>query len=259
MAPPHLLRTEAVVLRRHDLGETDRVVTLYSAHYGKLKAIAKGVRRPTSKLGGHLELFTRSQVMLARGRSFEVITQVETVDAYRGLRDNLWRAGLAYYVAELVDRLTEEHAENPALYALLTTTLARIADSRRPDSAAHVFELQALSLLGYHPEVSVCAICREPLQPLENGFSSPAGGAVCATCRPHEPSARRLSANALKMLRAYLNGSWPTIERIKLDEGLVEEVDDVLRRHVQYVGESQFKSAGFVAALRREGLATSGT
>jgi DNA repair protein RecO (recombination protein O) len=247
-----------VVLRRHDLGETDRIVTLYTAHLGKVKAVAKGVRRPTSKLGGHLELFTRSQLMLARGRNLDVITQVETIDAYRGLRDDLWRAGLAYYAAELVDRLTEERAENEALYTLLTTTLGRIADSRRPDHATHVFELGALSVLGFHPELAVCAACRAPLQPIENGFSSAAGGVVCATCRPHEAAARRLSANALKMLRLYLNGSWPTIERVKLEEGLVEEIDQLLRAHVQYIAESQLKSAGFVAALRREGLVKSG-
>lgn len=259
MVSPRLSRTEAVVLRRHDLGETDRIVTLYTAHLGKVKAVAKGVRRPTSKLGGHLELFTRSQIMLAKGRNLDVITQVETIDAYHGLRDDLWRAGLAYYVAELTDRLTEERSENEALYTLLTTTFGRISSSRRPDHAIHAFELGALSVLGFHPELAVCAICRESLQPIENGFSSSAGGAVCASCRPHEPNARRLSANALKMLRLYLNGGWPTIERVKLDEGLVEEIDQVLRTHVQYVAESQLKSAGFVAALRREGLAKSAT
>lgn len=258
MASPHLARTEAVVLCRHDLGETDRIITLYTAQLGKLRAVAKGVRRPTSKLGGHLELFTRSQVMLAHGRNLDVVTQVETIDPYLGLRDDLWRASLAYFVAEVVDRLTEDHSENQALYHLLTTSLERVAASRRPDHAANVFVVQALSLLGYRPELSVCAVCREPLEPIENGFSLSAGGAVCAACRPHEPAAKRLSANALKLLRLYLAGSWPTIERIKLDTALVEELDQVLRSYIQYVGESQFKSAGFVAALRRDGLASSG-
>src|SRR5579875_2374665 len=127
VAAPRLIRTEGVVLRRHDLGEVDRIVTLYTAHHGKLRAVAKGIRRPTSKLGGHLELFTHSQILLARGRNLDVITQVDTLDPFIGLRENLWRASQAYCAAELIDRLTEDHAENQPLFRLLISTFERVA------------------------------------------------------------------------------------------------------------------------------------
>jgi DNA repair protein RecO (recombination protein O) len=254
LAPPHLSRTEAVVLRRHDLGEADRIVTLYTLHQGKVRAIAKGVRRPTSRLGGHLELFTRSHVMLARGRNLEIITQVDTIEPYMGLRADLWRAGLAYYVAELVDRMTEEHSENAALYDLLTRTLDRLASGRRPDHAMHLFEVQALGLLGFRPEFTVCVRCREPLEPIDNGFSFSAGGAVCQLCRARETGSRGLSPNALKVFRLYQNGDWATLDRLRVDVTLGEEIDQTLRLYVQYIAETQLKSAGFVASLRREGL-----
>ena len=86
MATPRLYRADAIVLKRTDVGEADRIITLYTPHHGKLRAIAKGVRKTTSRLAGHLELFTSAHVQLARGRELEVITQSMTEEAYRGLR-----------------------------------------------------------------------------------------------------------------------------------------------------------------------------
>lgn len=257
MASPHLIRTEAVVLRRHDLGEADRIVTLYTAHAGKVRAVAKGVRRPTSKLGGHLELFTHSQVMLARGRNLDVITQIETLSSFLGLREDLWRAGHAYYAAELLDRMTEEHAENFALFRLMVTTLDRIATVRRPDQAVRLFEVRALDLLGYRPELRRCVRCREAVRPDEMAFSSTDGGVLCETCWPASPLARRLSTNGLKILRLYQADDWDTVNRLRIGDELRSEIEQVLRDYVQYVSEAQLKSAAFVTSLRDQGLTSS--
>lgn len=255
MAAPHLVRTEAVVLRRHDLGEADRIVTLYTASAGKLRAVAKGVRRPTSRLGGHLELFTRCQVMLARGRNLDLITQVETVDPHLGIREDLWRAGLAYYAAETLDRLTEDRGDTPPIYPLLVHTLDRIATSRRPNHALHYFLLHLLGILGYRPELQLCVHCRRELEPVENGFSPLTGGALCSDCRPLDPGARRLSVNALKVMRFYQASEWDAVERLRLVPSLADEIEEALRGYVQHLAESKLKSAGFVATLRNEGLA----
>ncbi|MGD8605174.1 MAG: DNA repair protein RecO, partial [Anaerolineales bacterium] len=105
-------RTEAVVLRRFNLGEADRLLTLYTLRYGKVKAIAKGVRRPKSRKAGHLEPFTHVQLMLARGRELDIITQAEAMDSYPQLREDLVRIGQASYVIELADAFTVERDEN---------------------------------------------------------------------------------------------------------------------------------------------------
>lgn len=254
MRAPHLVRTEAVVLRRHDLGEADRIITLYTLHLGKVRVIAKGVRRPTSRLGGHLELFTHAQVMLAKGRNLDIITQVETQNAFLGLREDLWRAGLAYYAAETLDRLTEDHQENAALFQLLVQTLDRIANSRRPTHALHYFLLHLLSRLGYRPELYQCVQCRRPLEPVENGFSASTGGALCPECTRADPTARRFSVTLLKVFRYFLTASWPEVERLRLDQALSDEIEEILRVSAQLVAESKLKSAGFVATLRSGGL-----
>ncbi len=132
MAIPRRYTTDAIVLSRFDLGEADRVLTLITPTGGKLKAIAKGVRRPTSRLGGSLEPFAELTVALARGRTFDVVTQVSVGHAWLRLRDSLESAATAWYLAELADRsLEERHAAEP-LYLLLAPRL-RVA--RRGDGA----------------------------------------------------------------------------------------------------------------------------
>ena len=254
MASPRLLRTDAVVLRRHDLGETDRIVTLYTSVHGKLRAIAKGVRRPTSKLGGHLELFTHNHLMLARGRSLDVITQVETVSSFIGLREDLWRTGLAYYIAELVDRLTEDRSENVALFDLMVATLERLATASRPDLAVRFFEVQAVGLLGFRPELRNCVHCRRSLEPLGNAFSNLHGGILCRTCRSTDPDSPMLSTNGLKVLRLCQDGNWNLVSRLHVTPELTNELDHVCSGYSSFVAESHLKSANFVASLRRDGL-----
>src|SRR5512145_355851 len=121
------LRAEVVVLRHTDWGEADRLLVLFSREAGKLRAVAKGVRKLRSRKAGHLEPFTRVKLMLARGRDFWIVTQAETVDAYQPLREDLQRTGYAAYVIELLDRFTYEEGENRPLYQLLTDSLERIS------------------------------------------------------------------------------------------------------------------------------------
>src|SRR5919112_1559720 len=103
----HVYRTEAVVLRRTDYSEADRILTLYTPRFGKRRAIAKGVRKTTSRLAGHVELFTRVELLLAEGRNLDIVTQAEIVAPYRALREDLGRISYAYYDAVLDLRLSE--------------------------------------------------------------------------------------------------------------------------------------------------------
>jgi DNA repair protein RecO (recombination protein O) len=140
MRQPHLLSTEACILKRMDYGEADRILTLFTPNQGKLRAIAKGARRTTSRLAGHVEPFTRSQLQLASGRELAIVTQGEVREPFPHLRDTLWHATTAYYLAELLDKFTEDHSEHRELYTLLIDTLRRLdedaAHSAAPQSPA---------------------------------------------------------------------------------------------------------------------------
>jgi len=151
--PPRSLRVEAVVLRHSDFGEADRLLTLYTRELGKVRGIAKGARKVLSRKAGHLEPFTRVNMLLARGRSFYIVTQAETVDAHLALREDLIAIGYASYVVELLDRFTYDGDENRALYRLLADTLRRLNRAPDPRLAIRYYEIRLLDYLGYRPEL----------------------------------------------------------------------------------------------------------
>jgi DNA repair protein RecO (recombination protein O) len=111
--------TEAIVLRRTDFGEADRLLTVFTPERGKIKLIAKGARRPTSRKSGHVELFSHGQFLVAVGRELDIITQAETLEPFLPLRNDLLRTTYAYYLAELSDAFAAERDENRPLFELL--------------------------------------------------------------------------------------------------------------------------------------------
>src|SRR6059058_3963890 len=122
-AREHLYKSEAIVIKRMDLGEADKILTIFTPHFGKLRVVAKGVRKVTSRLAGHVELFTRSQMLLAKARNLDIVTQSETVDAFRPLHDDLSLIARASYTAEMLDKLTPDALEAYPAYKLLVETL----------------------------------------------------------------------------------------------------------------------------------------
>ena len=141
MPIPRRYTTEAIVLSRFDFGEADRILTLITPGSGKLKAIAKGIRRPTSRLGGSLEPFAELQVALARGRTFEVVTQVSVGHAWLNLRDSLESAATAWYLAELADRSLEERHSAAPVYSLLKHAYGLLDAGMAPSRVARWFEM----------------------------------------------------------------------------------------------------------------------
>ena len=189
MPIPRRYTTEAIVLSRFDLGEADRVLTLITPTGGKLKAIAKGVRRPTSRLGGSLEPFAELTVALARGRTFDVVTQVSVGHAWLRLRDSLESAATAWYLAELADRsLEERHAAEP-LYLLLRRAYELLDAGMAPGRVARWYEMHLLDELGQRPEVDRCVECDRVLEADERfRWVPPLGGILCERCPgpPHD-------------------------------------------------------------------------
>lgn len=249
-----IYRTEAVVLRRFDLGEADRILTLYTPHYGKLRAVAKGVRRPASKLAGHLDLFTRAKVLLARGRNLDVLTGAETTESFRGLRGadpgSLGRIGIAYYLAELLDHFTGEEIENRAVWDLLLGALRALSEGLDPALVARHYELRLLGLLGYRPEIEVCVACGRPLRPEPNAFSAELGGVLCPECRAEDPAAEPLSVNALKLLRLLAREEPATLARLRFSPALAAEVEGTLRRAIRQHAERDLESPAVLRSLR---------
>lgn len=145
-----LYKAEAIILKRKNIGEGDRMVTMFTKEYGKLHAIAKGVRRITSRRAAHLEVFCRVSVLLHKGKSLDVISEVTTIEPYVLLRGSLARVSTGYYICELVDRLLPEKQEHRDVYSLLATTLMQISSSSEDlASVRNGFAQTLLEQLGY--------------------------------------------------------------------------------------------------------------
>lgn len=252
MTVPRVYQTEAIIIKRTKLGEADRILTLYTPDLGKLKAVAKGTRRPKSKLGGHVELLTHSLLMLARGRNLDIITQAQTINSFSPLKDDLERISRGLYVSELVDSFTAERIENRRLFNLLLETLHQLSQAKNGELALRYFELHLLDHLGYRPQLQRCASCGSPLQPVTNLFSSGQGGVLCHECGYQEPIARSLSLNALKVLRLWQNCDYATANRVNTNSELSLELEQVMREYIRYLLERQVKSTAWLDKLKKE-------
>jgi DNA repair protein RecO (recombination protein O) len=247
-----LYRTEAIVLRRQDLGEADRILTLYTLHHGKVKAIVKGARKPLSRKAGHLELFARADLQIARGHDLDIISQAEMLEAYTTLRTDLKRMAYAAYFVELIDSFTGERDENRLLYSLLAEGLGWICESTHLLRTAQYYELQLLALSGYSPQLDVCVGCGRELHPEQQFFSHTEGGALCPACGNGRPGARSLSLAALKVLRHMQRSPYATITGLKLRPLTLRETGKLLGSLIAYHLEYRPRSLAFIQRLRRE-------
>ena len=252
MPVPRRYTTDAIVLSRFDLGEADRVLTLITPGIGKLKAIAKGIRKPTSRIGGSLEPFAELQVALARGRTFDVVTQVSGVGhAWLNLRDSLESAATAWYLAELADRsLEERHAAEP-LYALLRRAYELLDAGMAPGRVARWYEMHLLDELGVRPEVDRCVECDRMLE-ADGRFRwvPPLGGALCDRCPGPPHNQAGLSLEALKLLKAYQRLDVAALAALRIQTSVERETEAALREFTRQALERDAKSLAFLDEIR---------
>ena len=201
-----LYRDEGVVLRTIKLGEADRIVTFLTRGHGKVRAVAKGIRKTTSKFGARLEPTSRVALQCYRGRELDVVTQTETVETNRALREEYVLLTHAIPMLEAVDQVAQEREPNPALYRMLTGALHTLASGRNP-LVAPAFFWKLLSLEGFHPLLDGCARCTGADGLGDDAlvaFDLHEGGALCRSCA--RGGGRPLTPGALALMRRMLGG-----------------------------------------------------
>lgn len=267
MRQQHSYSSEAIILKHSDLGEADRILTLFTPYKGKFSAIAKGTRRPISKKAGHVELLCHSQLQLALGRNLDIVTQAEGIENFLSLRADLWHLTCGFYLAELVDRFIEDSTAHLDVYKLFLGSLrsldADAAEEQRQQAQGETsvdptrsrtqlllrsFEIDLLSYIGYEPVLRTCAHCDAELRPEENGFTPALGGALCPRCS-HLWS-QPLSMNALKVLRLLQRTDWTKVPNFRLDARLHSEIENVMHGLLRFHLERDLKSWSFLEMLR---------
>ena len=234
-----LYRDEAVVLRTHKLGEADRIITLLTRHHGLVRAVAKGVRRTTSRFGSRLEPFTHVDLQLAEGRNLDVITQAETITPFSaGLGSDYERYTSGTVMLETADRLVAEERE-PSVqqFLLLVGGLRAMASGeRRPSQVLDSYLLRSLAVAGYAPSFQHCARCG--LEGPHRWFNPSMGGMLCTTCRV--PGSASPSAQTVLVLGALLAGDWPVVEAT--DPRSLKEASTLVAAYLAWHLERELRS-----------------
>jgi DNA repair protein RecO (recombination protein O) len=231
---PGLYKDEGIVLKTIKLGEADRIVTIFTRYNGKVRAVAKGVRKTKSRFGGRLEPFTRVQLLIYRGRNLDTITGADILDPFKQARASYESIASAAALSEMVEKITPERERSWDVYALLLAGLDALgADDL--STLVPAFCVKLLSLSGYHPQLQSCAGCGGHRL---SGFSPALGGAVCDTCWHEDPDAIRISESGLEFLAQLLASDFGMPG--PRDES--EELTQALKRYAEYHLERPLRS-----------------
>lgn len=240
------------MLKTIDFGETDRILTLLTRHFGKVSVVAKGIRKPTSRLAGHAEPLTHATYQLARGRNLDVLTGAESRSLFRALREDLQGIAAGWYIAELADRFALEKSPSAPLFDLVESALRHLAGGYAPALVCRWFDLHLLDRTGFRPELGRCVQCATAAPETTNAWIVDAGGLVCATCAPGEARGPRgLSVRALKSLRYLLVSNFEGASLLRVDDALAAELERHLRTFLQMVLDRDINASRLLDELSR--------
>lgn len=244
------IKTSGIIIRKLNLGEADKILTVLTRDRGKIRVLAKGVRRPKAKLSGFSDIFHYNDFILAEGRNWDIVTSAVTVERF--LRDDtaLEQIGLMYYVCELTDKLIEETQTVLGSFELLRETLAYMKNHPGSIIARSYFEMKLLTLLGFAPELNRCVVGGQPFKDDEQlRFSCVLGGVVSEAHNTTDELARPISVNALKWLRLLQRYPLDGVDKIKVDDDTTKQATSVLSDFVEYATEVRTKSLTVLGQL----------
>ncbi len=249
--------TDAIVLRNRPLGEKDRIVSLLSREHGKIPTVAKGARRPGSRLAAPTQPFAFAQFALARGRNFDLVTQVVIHDTFHALHTNLLATACALCATELLDRALSERHPEPALFDLLRVALPTLAAGDNCEVTLRAFQLRAASVLGYQPQLNACVRCgsaevsHQPPLPTHLFFSFHFGGVLCPGCRSFDLGAARFGAGTMELLRALMSGTDPQLARLRVADYQRGELTRIVDGWIERRLEVRLKAKAFLGEVLR--------
>ena len=196
-----LQKCEGIVLRTTDYGETNKIVTLYTREWGKIGVMARGAKKPKSRLSAITQPFTYGFFLLQNGRGLGNMQQGEIITPLRAIKEDIFLTAYASYVVELTDKSTDEKKTNPFIFELLYQTLTYLNEGYDPEILKNIYEMKMLPVLGLYPILNQCAICgdKEGLF----SFSIREGGIICHRCLTKDPYHLKVSSATIKLLRIF--------------------------------------------------------
>ncbi|MFC4076725.1 DNA repair protein RecO [Salinithrix halophila] len=245
-----LVKTEGVVLRTRDYGESNKIVVLFTRERGKLPAMARGAKKPKSRLGAATQPFTWGQFLYFAGSGMATLSQADIIKSHYPLRSDLFLTAYAAYLAELLDKMTEEKEPSPVLYDLFLSTLNHLEEGVDPDILCRIFELKVLETAGYRPRLNGCLFCSGVKGPL--AFSITLGGILCHDCASRDPKAIPLSPASARILSQLQRITPDRLGQVQIKEETKSQLEQVIRRFLEEYTELKLKSRAFLDRLKKD-------
>ena len=236
-----------MVLRQYPLGEADRIVSILTPDLGKVRAVAKGVRRPNGRLRGHLDLTNVIDFAASYGRNLDIITEAVLRDDHPASRVDLERLSHSIYVCEIADLFSQERYSSRELFVLVTETLEALGEVSDPWLIARWYEQHVLDVTGFRPQLEHCVECDSALEPGDHVIDLAAGGVLCPQCRGLGIGQKvQVSESAMRVLRhLQRTESIASLGEPTLHDGLRNEVERISSRYIRSIVERDIRSADF--------------
>lgn len=248
-----LKRATGIVIRSFDYGESDRIVTLFTLEWGKIKGIAKGARRSRRRFSNSLDLFCHVRILFfeKEERSLTRIDQCDVVEFFPALSQDIAKMSYASYFAEMVDAMVGERAVHKGVFDLLRMFLSTVNMKEPREEMLRIFEIRLLSLLGYRPNLSSCTHCRRPRDRLERIYFVPArGGILCERCCSTKEGFFILAMGTVRLLEKSVETDLSKIHRLRFSSRSLEESREILPRFIQHHLHRELKSLRFLESIK---------
>jgi len=246
-----IITTEAIVLRTKGFRETSLIATLFTDNSGKIQGLAKGIRSKEARYQSRLQPLTLDRIVFYERKKSDLhtITQCELIDSFTALHHDLIKMAYASVCMELVEQTTQPHDRNRELFKLLLETLRQLCIQKDPDTTCLMFQVRALSLLGFMPQLKFCSSCGEEISEALN-FSPSAGGLICKGCLKNGIEAVEISKGAVTSMLHIGRRKWEGIRRFRLTKKIAEELREPVTEFVKAQTQAELKSLDFIEKIK---------
>ena len=229
-----------IILSKRDIGEADRLYTIYTLENGKIRAKAVGVKKPNAKLAGNLEPITQVEIFMARGRGRGKITGVIALNNFLSIKSDFSAMQKVFYVFGIMNRLISEEEKDEKIFELLVEYLKTLdglngfGSGEKLDIITSGFLFKFMEALGYRIEAEKCVRCRSKLRPEDNYFSAESGGVVCPGCVGKSGKKIRINPNSIKLIRLFLKNKIGNLEKIEVGKDVINNLKIIQQLEFQH-------------------------
>lgn len=245
-----LVKTRGIVMKHTNLGEADKIVTLFTEKLGKVHAVAHGSRKSKSMLLSSTQIFSYCEYVLYKGKSLYTISQSEIKESFQILLDDLYTLTYSSYLMELVDSLAVDEESNIELFMLILKALYLLMDKNIDrELLIRAFELLSMKVSGFMPVLEECTICKRSIQK-HMKFSAKFGGIICEDCWERDESSQNIDISTINIMKFIIRTDIEKVRNIKISKENKNEMKKIMKNYIKYYLERDFKSLEFLNDIK---------